>query len=156
MRRDAQEPDRRNEGLLSAEERQELGALVEWREQVSLVRAEAWELLGTRMNESGSRVRLFHPRQQFWAEHFRFMGHRIEGLTPTGRATVTASDLSHSRRLRIRAVESRTAVTIFQTGWSAGGPPALGLRIRVELEIHETADRLQIQSGRNPRVPPTT
>ena len=40
--------DRNNEGLLSADERQELGALVEWSEQVSLVRAEALELLGTR------------------------------------------------------------------------------------------------------------
>src|SRR6266480_2811362 len=40
--------------------------------------------------ESGSRVRLFHPRQQTWSEHFRFMGHRLEGRTPTGRATVAA------------------------------------------------------------------
>ena len=40
--------DRNNEGLLSAGEREELAALAEWSEQVSLVRAEAWELLGTR------------------------------------------------------------------------------------------------------------
>lgn len=57
--------------------------------------------------ESGSRVRLFHPRQQSWSEHFRFMGHRIEGLTSTGRATVAAFDLNHSRRLRIRSVEEK-------------------------------------------------
>ena len=55
----------------------------------------------------GARVPLFHPRQQSWPEHFRFMGHRIEGLTPTGRATVAALDLNHSRRRLIRAVEER-------------------------------------------------
>lgn len=40
--------DRNNEGLLSEGEREELAALVEWSEQLSLVRAEALELLGTR------------------------------------------------------------------------------------------------------------
>ena len=40
--------DRNNEGLLNADEREELAALVEWSEQVSLVRGEALELLGAR------------------------------------------------------------------------------------------------------------
>ncbi|HQE92523.1 MAG TPA: hypothetical protein PLH19_09455 [Anaerolineae bacterium] len=33
---------------------------------------------------------LFNPREQVWTEHFHWIdnGLRIEGLTPTGRATV--------------------------------------------------------------------
>jgi hypothetical protein len=38
--------DRNNEGLLSAEEKEELEALVELSEKLSLVRAEALQLLG--------------------------------------------------------------------------------------------------------------
>lgn len=37
---------RNNEGLLSREERQELEALAELSEDLSLVRARAWQLLG--------------------------------------------------------------------------------------------------------------
>jgi HNH endonuclease len=54
---------------------------------------------------TGEEVRLFHPIQQRWSEHFRFDGIRIEGVTPVGRATVDALDLNHVRRQRIRAVE---------------------------------------------------
>ena len=32
-------------------------------------------------------VPLFNPRVQVWGEHFTFVGARIVGLTPTGRAT---------------------------------------------------------------------
>src|SRR5437870_9608368 len=39
---------------------------------------------------TGLRVRLFHPIQQTWSEHFRYVGYQIEGLTPVGRATVVA------------------------------------------------------------------
>lgn len=38
--------DRNTEGLLSQTEREELEALAEWSEQLSLVRAEAWQILG--------------------------------------------------------------------------------------------------------------
>ena len=38
--------DRNNDGLLSEGEREELEALVELSEQLSLVRAEAWQILG--------------------------------------------------------------------------------------------------------------
>ena len=38
--------DRNNEGLLSAGEREELEALGELSERLSLVRAEAWKILG--------------------------------------------------------------------------------------------------------------
>lgn len=56
---------------------------------------------------SGAQLPLFHPGQQTWSDHFRFNGHRIDGLTPIGRATVAALDLNHSRRQRIRAAEER-------------------------------------------------
>jgi hypothetical protein len=56
---------------------------------------------------TGDEVALFHPGQQAWSSHFRFNGHRIEGLTPIGRATVAALNLNHPRRLRIRAAEER-------------------------------------------------
>jgi hypothetical protein len=50
---------------------------------------------------------LFHPGQQAWSDHFRFIGYQIEGLTSVGRATVAALDMNHSRRQRIRAAEER-------------------------------------------------
>lgn len=45
---------------------------------------------------TGASVSLFNPREQVWTEHFRWIdnGLRIEGLTPTGRATVQALHLS--------------------------------------------------------------
>lgn len=41
---------------------------------------------------TGETVRLFDPRSQRWTEHFTWnaAGDEIVGLTPTGRATVTA------------------------------------------------------------------
>lgn len=45
---------------------------------------------------TGETVRMFNPRTQLWSEHFRWVdnGLRIVGLTPVGRATVTALHLS--------------------------------------------------------------
>jgi HNH endonuclease len=57
--------------------------------------------------ETGASVSLFHPVRQALSDHFRFSGHRIEGSTPIGRATVAVLDLNHLRRQRIRAVEQR-------------------------------------------------
>ncbi len=54
---------------------------------------------------SGKEVRLFHPVQQLWPEHFRFKAFQIEGLTAVGRAAVEALILNHARRQRIRQVE---------------------------------------------------
>jgi hypothetical protein len=44
---------------------------------------------------TGELVPLFNPRQQVWVEHFQWAneGLRIVGLTPTGRATVSALHL---------------------------------------------------------------
>lgn len=43
-------------------------------------------------SETNTTVPLFNPRTQCWSEHFRWSddGLRIQGLTPTGRATVAA------------------------------------------------------------------
>jgi hypothetical protein len=45
---------------------------------------------------------LFHPRRDRWVEHFAFRGVYLEGLTPTGRATVEVLDLNDARRLDLR------------------------------------------------------
>ncbi len=46
---------------------------------------------------TGESVRLFHPHQQQWLEHFRWSedGCEIIGLTPTGRVTTLALSLNH-------------------------------------------------------------
>jgi hypothetical protein len=56
------------------------------------------------------RIRLFNPRKQSWTEHFAWdeSGTRIFGLTPTGRATVSALRLNNpeivvTRRLWVAA-----------------------------------------------------
>ena len=55
----------------------------------------------------GEHVQLFNPVEQVWSRHFRCNGNQIEGLTPTGRATVAALKLNQSRRLQIRQAEMR-------------------------------------------------
>jgi hypothetical protein len=54
--------------------------------------------------ETNAIVRLFHPRRQLWAEHFRWSEARdtIIGLTPTGRATVAALQLNREPLARAR------------------------------------------------------
>jgi len=67
---------------------------------------------------TGGAVPLFNPRGQRWTEHFRWddLGCRIEGLTPTGRATVDALRLN-----RDLAVSARRMWV--DAGWH---PPADG------------------------------
>jgi len=55
--------------------------------------------------ESGGPVALFDPRNDRWSDHFCWVEHDIEPLTATGRATIAALDLNHSRRVRIRRAE---------------------------------------------------
>ena len=54
--------------------------------------------------ESGEVVALFHPRRDRWAEHFQLGGSRIEGLTPSGRATVYVLAMNDARRMGLRSV----------------------------------------------------
>jgi hypothetical protein len=58
-------------------------------------------------------VALFHPRQQYWQEHFRLQeDRRIVGLTPEGRATARLLDFNAEDRLQLRRV-------LMQQGWRA-------------------------------------
>jgi hypothetical protein len=47
-----------------------------------------------------------NPRTQVWAEHFRWEGERVVGLTPMGRATVAALALNRPMILAIRQEEA--------------------------------------------------
>ena len=48
---------------------------------------------------TGRTVPLFHPRRQQWQEHFRWIenARRMQGLTPTGRATVERLRMNQER-----------------------------------------------------------
>jgi hypothetical protein len=62
--------------------------------------------------ETGEIIVLFNPRYQIWSEHFRWVssGEIIEGITSTGRATVSALQLN--RELLVEARRLWAAV-----GW---------------------------------------
>jgi hypothetical protein len=47
-------------------------------------------------------VRLFHPRDHRWSDHFALKGPRIKPLTDVGKATVRLLDLNGSDRLLLR------------------------------------------------------
>jgi hypothetical protein len=56
--------------------------------------------------ESGKHVPLFHPRRDVSAEHFRWDGVELEGITPKGRATVRVLRLNRPSILLIRDEET--------------------------------------------------
>jgi hypothetical protein len=49
-------------------------------------------------------VSLFHPQQQSWGDHFEWNEEATEivGLTPTGRATITALKMNRPQLIRVR------------------------------------------------------
>ena len=47
-------------------------------------------------------VPLFHPRRDGWRAHFALNGNLIEGVTPTGRATVALLKMNAPDRRRLR------------------------------------------------------
>ncbi len=53
---------------------------------------------------TGQREPLFHPRQQFWHEHFSWSRDKSEviGKTPCGRATVEALHLNRAGVVNLR------------------------------------------------------
>ena len=57
--------------------------------------------------QSGQLVRLFHPREDCWDDHFRWEGYTIVPMTAIGRATIAAMDFNNPRKIRIRQVEER-------------------------------------------------
>ena len=52
------------------------------------------------------KANLFHPRQQRWADHFVWRGCHLQGISPTGRATVAALRLNRTLMVEIRAEEA--------------------------------------------------
>lgn len=52
--------------------------------------------------DTGELVRLFHPREDVWDQHFAFDGITIVGLTPTGRATARLLQMNARHRIELR------------------------------------------------------
>lgn len=53
--------------------------------------------------QTQSTVRLFHPREQIWSEHFRLNDEFLfEVLTPTGRVTIEALGMNRPAIISIR------------------------------------------------------
>lgn len=55
--------------------------------------------------ETNEAVLLFNPREQRWAEHFRWLGkgERLLGLTAVGRATIVRLKINQERIVNARA-----------------------------------------------------
>jgi hypothetical protein len=55
---------------------------------------------------TGALVPLFHPRMQHWQEHFMWIDNarRVQGLTPTGRATVERLRMNQDRLVMARSL----------------------------------------------------
>ena len=56
--------------------------------------------------EKNETVRLFHPQQQVWIEHFNWSdsGTELKGLTAIGRATIAALKMNRPALVRVRAM----------------------------------------------------
>jgi hypothetical protein len=53
-------------------------------------------------SETGEIVRLFHPRNDPWDEHFEWDGPYLRGRTDIGRATVAVLGINHPNRVATR------------------------------------------------------
>jgi len=51
---------------------------------------------------TGELVRLFNPRRDGWADHFRWRGPRLIGRTAIARATIRVLTINHPDPVRIR------------------------------------------------------
>ena len=56
--------------------------------------------------DTGEELRLFNPRTDAWAKHFRWDADRVLPLTPTGRAAVAALAMNRPLILAIRQEET--------------------------------------------------
>jgi hypothetical protein len=65
-----------------------------------------------RDRNTGQLVRLFHLRQDLWADHFQFEGARVAGKTPVGRATVQVLAMNATEPLLFRSELLRTGVIL--------------------------------------------
>jgi hypothetical protein len=52
--------------------------------------------------ETNQMTRLFHPRSDAWAEHFRWNGSLIVGLTAVARTTIAVLVINHPAQTAIR------------------------------------------------------
>ena len=55
--------------------------------------------------QTGADVVLFNPRRDSWSEHFRWDGVRLDGRSPTGRATAAALAMNRPLMVAIREEE---------------------------------------------------
>lgn len=55
---------------------------------------------------TGNEVLLFNPRRDVWSEHFAWQRTRLIGLTPVGRATISALNMNRALILAIREEEA--------------------------------------------------
>jgi 5-methylcytosine-specific restriction endonuclease McrA len=51
---------------------------------------------------AGNLTRLYHPRQDRWADHFRWEAAVIVGVTPVGQATAKLLNMNSARRVATR------------------------------------------------------
>jgi hypothetical protein len=58
--------------------------------------------------KTGLLVRLFHPRQDTWAEHFKWDGDVLVGLTDVGRTTVDVLKINEQIRIDLRRFDRLT------------------------------------------------
>jgi hypothetical protein len=61
--------------------------------------------LEARDPSSGEMVSLFHPRRKKWSAHFRWKGNRVEGRSPSGRASVFLLKMNRALAVAIRKEE---------------------------------------------------
>src|SRR4051794_8143356 len=52
--------------------------------------------------DGGEIGRLFHPRTDLWADHFRWDGPLLVGLTPTGKATIAVLAINDPTAVAVR------------------------------------------------------
>jgi hypothetical protein len=52
--------------------------------------------------QTNDMIRLFHPRLDYWNDHFQWLGTELIGITSVGRATIEVLDINHSDYIAIR------------------------------------------------------
>lgn len=53
--------------------------------------------------DTGLVCRLFHPRQDRWEAHFKYLGVRVAGTSATGRTTVWLLGMNSEEQMRLRS-----------------------------------------------------
>jgi hypothetical protein len=62
--------------------------------------------------ETGQLTRLFHPRNDIWAEHFRYEGAVLIPLSAVGRTTTAVLSINHPLRIAAREALLQTGVSL--------------------------------------------